>query len=147
MVYQEEGRVSVQLDANHHERTCHRMVGEVHLFDQLLRLIEHLFRIFQREKVGDDIISFTIQVPISGSCQRERPGPPPSPVFPELGYGLLIKYGHVDRTGWNDVISFARKVSIKSQVVQADSRRRIGIANCCTVVRCQQLAATIGYRR
>lgn len=63
MVYQEEGRVSVQLGANHHEMTCHRMVGEIHLFDQLLRLLEHLFRIFQREKVGDDIISFITQVP------------------------------------------------------------------------------------
>jgi hypothetical protein len=33
------------------------MVGKVHLLNQLLGLIQHLLRVFSREKIGDDIVS------------------------------------------------------------------------------------------
>lgn len=38
----------------------HRMIGQVHLLDKLLGLVQHLLRVAQGEEVGDDIVPAVI---------------------------------------------------------------------------------------
>jgi hypothetical protein len=44
-------------DHNSCRETRHRMVGKVHLLNQLLGLFQHLLRVIPREEIGDDIVS------------------------------------------------------------------------------------------